>query len=131
MTTTDANAALRHARLRWVGVPLFFCGVVGLVITIALVVLTEARWNGIMLYVATTGLSLAVFGLNNDTALAYAHRAPRDALPRELSDELDAEAARDRQDLAKLAPSPRAAMVMTLIALSLHIAGLRWLILHS
>lgn len=131
MTSPDADIALRHARLRWVGVPLFFVGVVGLLAAISLVLRTDARWGGVMLYVATTGLSLAVFGLHNDTALAFAHRAHRDALPRALEFELNAETARDKKAITKLAPSPRAALVVTLVALCLHLAGLRWLIVHS
>ena len=96
---------------------------------IALAATTEAGWGGVMLYVATTGLSLATFGTHNDTALAFANRAPPDAdLGDALRRELSAELERDRADLMSLSPSPNVALLMTFIAICLHLFGLRWLL---
>lgn len=127
--TSLAQAAQRHAALRWVGVPLFCFGLLGLASAIGLAATTEAPWRGVMLYVATTGLSLATFGTHNDTALAFARRAPPEAelgpaLRKELQQELD----RDRAALMGLSPSPNVALVITLVALTLHVLGLRWLL---
>ncbi|MCB9758322.1 MAG: hypothetical protein H6739_00640 [Alphaproteobacteria bacterium] len=125
----DASSAKRHAQLRWVGVPLFGLGLLGLVGAAMLGVTTEAGWDGVMLYIATSGLSLATFGTHNDTALAMAFRASSaGALSDEaLRRELDEEIALDRRALVALSPTPRVAFAVTLIALTLHLFGLRWL----
>lgn len=133
MPQTDlARAAQRHATLRWVGVPLFGFGLLGLVTALGLILTRDAAWSGMMLYIAASGLSLATFGTHNDTALALAQRAaPEAGLPEALRRELEEELERDRQEVIGLSPSPRAALAVTMIALTLHVFGLRWILLSA
>lgn len=117
----DASRARFHARLRWVGAPLLLSGVVLLCWGIASVM---GGGSAAMVFVCLfgTGLGLASFGANHDTALALALRA-REAsgaepvLVEALSAELDEELEQDRGEVLGLRPSPRIAMVIPLVAL--------------
>lgn len=110
--------ARRHAGLRWIGALAFGVAALGLVLAIGLWVTGAATGGLVMLGVATTGLSLGTFGLHNDTALALMHRAGPQALDDAARAELAAEP--DPRALAALAPMPRLALGVTVIALGLH-----------
>ena len=121
--SAEASAAARHAALRWLGAPLFFLGIVGLVGAIALVATTDLRWTTILLYVGATGLSLGTFGTHNDTGLAMALRAKREELSPGLKTELEAELSADKRSVIGLPATPKTAWVITLAALGLHSVG--------
>jgi hypothetical protein len=65
------------------------------------------------------GTALASFGANHDTALAHAVRVRADAnLPVSLREEVDAELARDRDEVMGLRPSAIAGMVVPLVCVA-------------
>ncbi|MED5370511.1 MAG: hypothetical protein VX899_05845 [Myxococcota bacterium] len=114
--------AQRHRTLRWMGVPLFWLGVLGILTALYARFAAEGAWGGVMLYVAATGLSLGTFGLHNDTALAMLLRAP--SLPAgPAKAELDAELRADRLAVNALSPSPKASYAATALAFALHAAA--------
>ena len=121
-------AARRHAALRWVGAPLLITGLFGLG-TALLGLAGGGPGANVMLGLFGTGLALASFGANNDTALALAMTAReaskggQDPLPQPLLDELNGELARDRKGVLELKASPTVAMVLPLVAILVQ-AGL-------
>jgi hypothetical protein len=117
---SSLDSARTHARLRMLGVPLFWVGACGLLATLGLWIAGMVPGACVMLYVASTGLSLATFGTHNDSALAWMMRAGEDALDPDLRSELRQELAADRQGVSALTPTPRIAWAMTFIALGLH-----------
>lgn len=122
----DASLASRHAMLRWLGAPLFFTG-------LALVAFALYAWSqggagiNVGLSLFGTGMGLASFGANNDTAIALALRASeagpdvsralQPGLLAELADELK----RDRAAVMALHVSPGFAMVVPVIAVGLQV----------
>lgn len=118
----DAAQALFHARLRWMGAPLLLSGVCLLGWSIV-VVAQGASVVSFFLGLFGTGLGLATFGANHDTAMALALRA-QDAgedngsnLSEHLVEELAEEMAHDRAELLSLRPSPKIATVLPLVAM--------------
>ena len=125
MSTDSATAELLsratlHARLRWIGVPLFWIGALGLVSSVVALILGKVGFLGVGLYMAATGISLGSFGLNNDTALALSQRAPRERLSPDLRAELESELKVNRVAVTGLSPAPVAALVVIALALVLH-----------
>lgn len=129
--SSTVAAARRHATLRWIGAPLLVTGLLGLVTSLLGFVGGGPGLN-VMLGLFSTGMALASFGSNNDTALALALQA-RDAvragegepLPQPLLDELNAELARDRKAVLELKASPTAATVLPFVAVLVQ-SGLAW-----
>ncbi len=116
---TPAQAAARHATLRWLGVPLLLSGLVLLAGGIVSLV-GGGGWLGLGLGMFSTGLGLGAFGANNDAALALALTARQDGadpLPEPLSRELDQELEQDRSATLALRASPRVALAMPVVAL--------------
>lgn len=110
-----AALAARHARLRWVGAPLLFSGV-ALVISALLSLGHGGSGSNIALGLFGTGLGLATFGANHDTAMALAllaGDANKPAIKAELAEEL----ARDRAEVMGTRASPRIAMALPLVAI--------------
>ena len=120
MADTSSAHARVHARLRLLGIPMFGIGALGLVASLGLWVADIAPGACVMLYIASTGLSLATFGTHNDTALAWMVRAGEEALDPGLRTELRDELATDRVAVSGLTPTPKIAWAMPLIALPLH-----------
>lgn len=114
----DLRTAVLHARWRWSGLPLLISGGCLLLGALFSWLAGGSGWT-VMLSVFGTGLGLASFGANHDTAMAYAMRVRQDrevslpdALRREVADELE----RDRETMLSLRPAPRAALVIPLVA---------------
>lgn len=124
-----ASAAARHASLRWAGVPLLVLGV-GLLLFAVVTAVRGGPWTTIPHGLLSTGLGLASFGANHDAAIALAMRARREkeALSPGLSDELDAELARDRAGTMALHATPSVALAMPAVALAVQ-AWLAWRLL--
>ncbi len=129
-----ASAASRHASIRWVGAPLLLTGLFGLLQAI-LALPGHGTWLDFGMGMFGTGLALASFGANNDTALALAlqaHEAARGgapsplspALAEELAQELDANATA----VSELKPAPTVALVIPFVCLAVQ-AGLAWRLL--
>ena len=118
----SVDKAMRHRSLRWFGVPLFWLGAAGICAAAAAKFAAEGSWSGVMLYMAATGLSLASFGLNNDTALAWLIRAQA-PLPPAAAKEIQKELARDRAETNALSASPIASFFAMALALLLHAAA--------
>lgn len=122
-------AARRHATLRWIGAPLLITGLFGL-LNALLGLAGGGPGVNVMLGLFSTGLALASFGANNDTALALLVQA-RDAggadsaLPPSLLEELNEELGRDRKAVLELKAAPTVAMVLPLVAI-LAQAGLAY-----
>ena len=79
-------------------------------------------WS-VMLSVFGTGLGLASFGANHDTAMAYALRVRQDretALPDALRREVQEELEVDRDSMLSLRPAPRVALVVPLVAFAVQ-----------
>lgn len=123
---TAAASAARHASLRWAGAPLLVLGVL-LFLAALLMVARGQPWTAIPHGLLSTGLGLAAFGANHDAALTLALQARREKqpLPPALSDELDAELARDRVATLGLRASPGVALAMPAVALVVQ-AWLAW-----
>lgn len=119
-TADDLHRAVRHARLRWVGIPMFWVGAAGLVLALLAWVSGRVGFGAVGLYMAATGLSLGSFGVNNDTALALAQRAPREELPAALREELATDLRAHPAQVSGLVPSPVVAQGVLLVALVLH-----------
>jgi hypothetical protein len=119
----DAARAARHASMRWIGVPLFALGAIGVVCAIAAVAMTDLRLGTILLYVGATGFSLGTFGTHNDTALALAQRARPEDLSASLRAELERDLKADKTTTSALAATPKAAWFATVGALLLHGVG--------
>ena len=126
--SSAAAAAVRHANIRWVGAPLLITGLFGLLSALLGLVGGGPGLN-VMLGLFSTGMALASFGSNNDTALALALQArdgaPPARLPASLEEELNAELERDRKAVLELKPAPTIAMVLPLITVAVQ-AGLAW-----
>lgn len=121
MTTADAvNAARRHAAARYLGMPMFTLGALGLLAALYAWLAAAGTGGGVMLYLGATGLSLGTFGTHNDTALARMVQAGREALPPPLAAELGGELERDRQATLDLSATPKIAWGITLVALAFH-----------
>lgn len=121
----SANAvlqqAVRHARMRWVGAPLLLSGL-GVLVWSILWGAAGRGWLSALLGLLGTGLGLASFGANHDTALALALRVRESggALPDFLARELDAELETDRAGTMGLRPAPRVAMALPFFALAVQ-----------
>ena len=117
-SSDDIRVAIRHARLRWIGAPLLVTGALLLVLAFLQMVAGGSGWV-VMLGCFGFGTALASFGANHDTALAHAVRVRTDTkLPVSLRDELDAELARDRNEVMGLRPSVIAGMVVPAICVA-------------
>ncbi len=114
--------------MRWVGVPLLALGLLGLLAALALAIEGSGRWSSAMLYLGASGLSLAVFGTHNDTALALMARQPS-GLSEQAKAELDDELSRDKGAALALKATPKTAWAITVVALLLHAAALARLLL--
>ena len=114
----DIRVAVRHSRLRWVGAPLLVTGALLLVLAFLKMVSGGSGWV-VMLGCFGLGTALASFGANHDTALAHAVRVRMHAeLPVSLRDEVDAELARDRNEVMGLRPSAVAGMVVPMVCVA-------------
>jgi hypothetical protein len=118
--TENVTFAVRHARLRWLGAPLLITGV-GLLFYA--LYSTFVGGSGLTAAMAAfgTGLALATFGANHDTAMAYCFSAREQSLPRALKDELAEELDRDREGLVSTRPSPKIGLVMPFVAISVQL----------
>ena len=67
-----------------------------------------------------TGLGLASFGANHDTAMGLAYQGREAGLPLDLKDELESELERDRDGVLALRPTPTIAKIIPLIALGIQ-----------
>ena len=121
-TLADLRAARRHAGLRWAGAPLLITGLAGLVGAVVAYAEGGAGVNiGLALF--GTGLGLASFGANHDTAMALALRVSEavrgeeSALPPALAEELRQELVADRAAVLDLRASPRVAFALPIAAL--------------
>ena len=118
----DLKVAQLHSRWRWAGLPLLITGVGLLLGAFTQLVAGGSGWT-LMLALFGTGMGLASFGANHDTAMAYAIRVrqSRDTqLPANLADEVDEELERDRDGALGLRPAPRVALVLPLVALAVQ-----------
>jgi len=110
----------RFARLRWVGVVLFVLALPLLPLAIYGVVLGVVRPLSILPTIGCLGLSLGAVGTANDTSLHAARTAAeRGELPRAAASELAHEEAVRPQRLRDLHSSPKAAVVIPLVAAGL------------
>ncbi len=117
---STARRAVVHSRLRWLGAPLLLTGASGLFYAL-FSALGGGAWFIVALGALGTGLGLASFGANHDTAMAFGFVAMEESdLPAGLRAEVDEELQRDRAAVLGLRPSPRAAIVVPLIAIGLQ-----------
>lgn len=122
----DLQRATLHARLRWVGAPLLLTGLL-----LFLAALTQAigpaPWTLVPHALLGSGLALASFGANHDTALALAQRMVEAGHrpPAPLDEELAAAVAADRAGTLALRPAPTVGLVIPVLALLVQL-GLGW-----
>ena len=132
---------LFHLRLRYIGFPLLVCG---LLILITTLLSHQLAWYWKIGSVVSCGLSLASFGSNHDTAIAYATTLPHQKLrglvqsqPIQLEPqiqksisyilaELDDENNWKKANPEHLEPHPYLASIIPLITISLQI----WIFIH-
>lgn len=118
----DLKVAQLHARWRWAGLPLLISGVCLLLGAFTQLLGGGSGWT-LMLAFFGTGMGLASFGANHDTAMAFAIRVRQSRdhhLPAKLADEVEEELERDREGALGLRPSPRVALVLPLVALAVQ-----------
>ena len=121
------RAAHLHFNLRWLGCFLLISGVLLLSYFLVQVFGTGALLHLILSFVSC-GLSLGSFGINHDTAVAYALRARDEGvlltehpvLQRELTEDLE----RDKIETMSLKPHSILSYVIPCIALALQ--GYLW-----
>jgi hypothetical protein len=77
---------LFHLRLRYIGFPLLVCG---LLILITALLSHHIEWYWKIGSVVSCGLSLASFGSNHDTAIAYATTLPHQKLKNVIQSETE------------------------------------------
>ncbi len=106
--------------LRYLGMPLFFGGALGLVYGLVGWLGGSLPGGVPLLYLGATGLSLGTFGIHNDTALAAMVAAEEHELDPGLRDELRDELDSDRAGTLELTAMPRTAAAITLLALAFH-----------
>ena len=68
---------LFHLRLRYIGFPLLLCGIL---ILCTVLLQNHLPWYWSIASIMSCGLSLASFGSNHDTAIAYAASLPHQKL---------------------------------------------------
>ena len=120
MAATDATVqrVQRHAHLRWIGAPLLLSGL-GLLCYALFGVFVGGSGMTLGLSALGTGMALASFGANHDTAMALAFQLQGSgdlSLPTGIRDELEEELERSRDAVIGLRASPRVAMVLPLVA---------------
>jgi hypothetical protein len=118
----DIQKAQLHAKWRWTGLPLLLCGA-SLLLGAVVQGVAGGPFTTVMLALFGTGLSLASFGANHDTAMAHALKAravPGVTLPPALADEIEEELERDRDATRGLRPAPRVALAVPLVALAVQ-----------
>lgn len=129
MAIDEAAAAAQHARLRWVGAPLLVSGAV-----ILFVALTDSLRGGsggaVLAAVGGTLSGLASFGVNHDTAMAFAMRAPAERLTAPLAEEVAGERERLRKGAPALRPNRAAGLLVPLISIGLQ-GFLTWRLLSG
>ncbi len=118
MDSVVAGAVL-HARVRWVGAPLLLTGVGLLGKAVYDAFFLGPLWLAAVAALGT-GLGLASFGANHDTAMGLAYQGREAGLPLDLKDELESELERDRDGVLALRPTPTIAKIIPLIALGIQ-----------
>jgi hypothetical protein len=121
--TENVARAIRHARLRWIGAPLLLTGSSTLVLAVYRAFVGGSGWT-VGLAAFGTGLALATFGANHDTAMAYGFAAREEALPRALKDEINEELERNRGGIVDTRPAPRIGHVIPVVAFTVQ--ALAW-----
>ncbi len=115
----DVSGAVLHARLRWLGAPLLLTGVGLLGRAIYDAFFMGPVWLAAVAALGT-GLALASFGANHDTAMGLAYRSRESGLPIELKEELGHELDRDRDGILGLQPTPVAGKVIPVVAIAIQ-----------
>lgn len=106
-----------HAKLRWVGIVLFTIAVPAAIVVIIRVMLGLSPPGHLVVCLAGLLSSLSAFGTNNDTAVHAMRELDRlRALPEAFRAELRDEQARRPKVLAEIHSSPKAALVVPLVA---------------
>ena len=122
MTTTSPplpaiRQAARHARMRWLGVGLFFGGALSLGAALAGLPLGHTSVGDILVCMFATGLGLGTFGSHNDTALALLRdNRWQEGTPEPLVREIDQEVLDNRIELAETTATPRTAWFVSVAA---------------
>jgi hypothetical protein len=106
-----------HSRLRWVGIVLFTIAVPAAVVVVTRVILGLSPPGHLVVCLAGLLSSLSAFGTNNDTAVHAMRELDRlRALPAAFRAELRDEQARRPKVLAEIHASPKAALVVPIVA---------------
>jgi hypothetical protein len=123
------TAADRHTRLRWLGIALFGVATLVFLMNVAAWVTGHGAFKMVLLGLFALGMSLGAFGTNDDTALhALADLARDKRLPARHTPEWEGEHARRPIRTAGLHASPKAALLLPLVAiLAIGFAGFRGL----
>ena len=108
-----------HHRWRWIGIGIFCCALPGPAVAITSVIVKGASLKLVPLSVATLGLSLGSFGTANDTAVHALRELDRRGVEVPSEIELATEQRKRPERLAALHDSPKAAMVLPVVALGL------------
>ena len=122
MTTTSPpipaiRQAARHARMRWLGVGLFFGGVLCLGAALTGLPLGHTGVGDLLVCMFATGLGLGTFGSHNDTALALLRdNRWQEGTPAALAHEIDREVLDNRIELSETTATPRTAWFVTVVA---------------
>ena len=117
-----SNRSAFHIRYRWVGLPLFFFGLV--LLGMALLSVPQHGFLKVLLSMAGTGLGLASFGVNHDTGVAYAVQVQSmsrtDLLSDSAREELEEDMRIARAETLSLRPARMAGIIVPWVSLSLQ-----------
>lgn len=116
----NVSLAVRHARVRWIGGPLLLTGASLLSFAVYRALVGGSGWT-IAMAAFGTGLALAAFGANHDTAMAYSFAGREESLPLSLREELNEELERDRSGVVAMRPTPMVGLVMPWVSACIQI----------
>ena len=110
--------ALLHLRMRWMGLPFFFSGVVLFCLALTSFPMSRDFFSMLLGFGSMAG-GLTVFGVNHDTAIAYAilnHPDTKD-LPTPLVQELEEDLAWNQASTLSLSATPKTAFFIPFFVL--------------
>ena len=114
--------ALLHLRLRWLGLPLFFSGLI--LFCLVLTSLPMSRdYFALLLGFGSAGSGLTIFGVNHDTAMAYAvsEYPDTEGLHPSLLSELEEDLEWNQASILSLTATPKSAFFIPVIAIAIQL----------
>jgi len=107
-------------RLRWLGAPLFFAGLIELAFATLGVVNGLHSWHVMLWAFGATATSLATFGNHTENAVARMQVLKHNELTPSMRSELNWELKRDRVATLSLSTTPVTSVIITALSIAMH-----------